>query len=220
MPQRESMSNILIKQKTQSCIPSIKCSLAKTASQRGSLLISHLPGPSRKESGGLSPSFIRLQKHISSKDWMFSWWGKTLTEVRAAALNFPQSWFLSRYAWGFTCQQFQRLLPKSHLPSPFLSNLFWVYFLTVPLFNFLEGRASLRSSRIVSLTYLDEDHPRFTDPRMNFSLYNNSTENKEASLVKMSSEMSPWLSVPRVSHRENAAWREALLNWKKSVCFM
>lgn len=97
-------------------------------------------------------------------------------------------------------------------PSPFLSNLFWVYFLTVPLFNFLEGRTSLRSSRIVSLTYLDEDHPRFTDPRMNFSLYNNSTENKEASLVKMSSEMSPWLSVPRVSHRENAAWREALLN--------
>lgn len=170
MPQQESMSNILRKHRTQSCIPSIKCSLAKTASQRGSLLVSHLPEPSRKESGGLSPSFILLQKHISSKDLMFSRWGKTLTELRAAALNFAQSWFLSCYGWEVTCQEFQHLLPKSHLPSPFLSNLFWVYFLTAPLFTFLERRASLRSSRIVSLTYLDGDHPGFTDPRMNFSL--------------------------------------------------
>lgn len=44
MTQQETMSKMPRKHRNQSHMPSIKCFLANTASQRGSLLASHLPG--------------------------------------------------------------------------------------------------------------------------------------------------------------------------------
>lgn len=163
-------------------------------------------GPSRKESGGLSPSFILLQKNISPKDQMFSRGAKTLAETRTAALNFTQSCCLSSYAWGFTCWQFQHLLPKSHLPSAFLSSLFFSAFppcaaTHLPSPSWREVLPWEASNRRLpnaewSLPYLDGDHPGFTVLGLCSSLWSNSSEDKGASPVKQSSESSPWLSPP------------------------
>lgn len=166
-------------------------------------------GPSRKESGGLSPSFILLQKNISPKDQMFSRGAKTLAETRTAALNFTQSCCLSSYAWGFTCWQFQHLLPKSHLPSAFLSSLFFSAFppcaaTHLPSPSWREVLPWEASNRRLpnaewSLPYLDGDHPGFTVLGLRSSLWSNSSEDKGASPVKQSSESSPWLSPPWIS---------------------
>lgn len=49
--------------------------------------------------------------------------GKPLQKWGQQQWLFHRAVAFSSCAWGFTCQQFQHLRPKPHLPSPFLSNL-------------------------------------------------------------------------------------------------
>lgn len=241
------MSNMPRKHRNQPCIPSIKCSLANTASHTKRIPAGLSSAracvsarePSRKRVRRSLPIFHppakkkKKKKIFLQRTGYFQEEGKPLQKWGQQQWVFHRAVVLGSCAWGFTCQQFQHLHPKPHLPSPFLSNLVLCAFPPcaamhfpspswrelLPLRSFKQKASKIQFFFFLCPTLLET----IQDLRFwGWILLSKVTavRVKEQDPGKWAQNLATSFLCPGSARDANAAGRVALLKGKKWVCFM